>query len=174
MTDRTLLLARHATTASFAPGGDRSRPLLPTGHQQARDAGEWLRETGRVPDLALVSSTVRTQQTWEGIVAGLGSEAPQQRTEDRIYENDTSSLLAVIADSPDDAATLLLIGHAPAVPALAYDLTDSGAAETDRDALLELPQRYEPMTIATLTIADLDSWSDLVPGTAILRSTHRL
>lgn len=181
MPERRLLLARHATTAAYAPAGDASRPLLPAGEAQARLAGAWLGSAGLRPDLALVSSAQRAQETWAGVSAGLGAVDADQPdaaevpawTEDRIYVNDLTSLFAVLAEAPDEVATLLLVGHAPAVPALAYDLADSSSADTDRDALKTVVERYETMTIAELTLPSDIRWSTLAPGTAALRAIHR-
>lgn len=173
MSERTLLLARHATTAAYAPGGDLARPLLPTGQEQSLAAGQWLRQHGLVPDLALVSSATRTQQTWTGMVEGTGQGELEAWSDDRIYQGDTADLRAVIGEAPDEATTVLLVGHAPTVPALAYDLTDPDAAGTDREELGALLDRFAPMTIAVVILpATLTSWSDLTPGTATLRSTH--
>lgn len=172
MTVRRLLVARHAATAPYAPEGDPARPLLPAGSEQARSAGAALADRGLVPDLALVSSALRTQQTWAGVSAGLGTQ-PQAWTEDRIYQNDPGVLLAVLADVPDEVSTVLLIGHAPAVPALAYDLTAPGDGERDRELLASLVERFEPMTIADLSLPAAVTWSDLVPASATLNAIHR-
>ena len=61
-----LILMRHAQAEASAPsGGDEARPLSAAGRAEALLMGRALAERGLKPDLALVSTAVRTRQTWE-------------------------------------------------------------------------------------------------------------
>ena len=68
MTDRRrLIVMRHAKAEPFAPS-DHARPLTYRGIASARDVGDHLRDGGLAPDYAIVSSALRTRQTWEALV----------------------------------------------------------------------------------------------------------
>lgn len=62
---RRLILLRHAKTEPDAASGkDRDRRLDERGHEDAATIGGWLADHDLVPDLALVSTATRAQQTW--------------------------------------------------------------------------------------------------------------
>ena len=62
---RRLMLLRHAKTEADAPSGkDHDRRLDDRGRSDAADVGAWMARHHHVPDLVLVSTAVRAQQTW--------------------------------------------------------------------------------------------------------------
>jgi len=71
-----LILTRHAKSSWTDPSvEDRDRPLNTRGEKSARAVGKWLAKRGHVPELALVSSSERTRQTWR-LVARAFDAAP--------------------------------------------------------------------------------------------------
>ena len=63
---RRLMLLRHAKTEHDAPSGhDQDRRLDDRGRLDAAAVGGWIGRHLPVPELALVSTAVRAQQTWE-------------------------------------------------------------------------------------------------------------
>lgn len=63
---RRLILMRHAKSSWTDPMlRDHDRPLNRRGRQSAAALGNWLRAKSFVPDHALSSSSVRTQETFE-------------------------------------------------------------------------------------------------------------
>src|SRR5690625_922196 len=65
---RTLVLVRHAKTASDPPGGvggDHARALTDRGHRDAAAAAAWLANNDVNVDAALISTARRTVQTAE-------------------------------------------------------------------------------------------------------------
>src|SRR4051812_25496488 len=66
---RTLVLMRHAKAVQSGPS-DLERQLTDRGVVDATEAGQWLAGRGIEPHQALVSSAVRTQQTWEAVNEG--------------------------------------------------------------------------------------------------------
>ena len=66
---RTIIVMRHAKAEQGGPS-DFERQLTDRGMADAAAAGTWLAERGVVPDHALVSAAVRTQQTWEALADG--------------------------------------------------------------------------------------------------------
>jgi len=65
---RRLIIMRHAKSSWSTPGlADHDRPLNGRGQRSARALGDWLRDKGFLPDEAVVSSSLRTVQTFEGL-----------------------------------------------------------------------------------------------------------
>ena len=156
MTAKQLVLIRHAK----AKQGDRDieRPLARRGRDDARVIGEWLAQRA-VPDVVLLSPSVRTRQTWQCAAAALPSE-PGVVVDDRIYDNSPQSLVEAIRASDDSVAILALVGHNPSVQALAARAqrpTDEGM-----QALLTFPT-------STVALMEVDgSWQGFDPRRATL------
>lgn len=148
---RTLHLLRHAEANWQAPGpgGDHARRLSARGVQQARGVGVHLR--GARIDLILASSATRTMQTAEAL--GLGVPV---RSCDTIYNAGAKSILEELMTVPDGCSGVLVVGHAPGIPALAHALAD-GSSDAEARALIAY--RYPPATLSTLTV--YTSWAKL-------------
>ena len=113
---RGLIVLRHAhADAADAGQPDLDRPLSATGREEARAAGDWLREHGLLPDRVLCSPSARTRQT----LAALGDIGGATATlEPAIYEASPGTLAALV-DAQRDAECLLLVGHNPGLEQLA-------------------------------------------------------
>src|SRR5258708_35391242 len=75
---RRLMLLRHAKTENDAPSGqDQDRRLDDRGRLDAAAIGGWLGRHPPLPDTVLVSTAVRTRQTWE-----IGGEAMRDAAKD--------------------------------------------------------------------------------------------
>ena len=151
---RQLILLRHAHADSAAAGqDDLVRPLSQTGREEARAAGDWLREHGLRPDRVLCSTATRTRET----LAALGDIGDAEVHEDASIYDASPGGLAALADANRDAECLLLVGHNPGLEQLAA-LMHSGQTGDYRGmppggiAVLGLPMgvNIEP-GIATLT-----------------------
>jgi phosphohistidine phosphatase len=151
---RRLVLVRHAQAGEAAT--DRDRPLTEKGQRRAEAAGAWLAQLGVAPDRGVVSPALRALQTWDGVVAGLAA-APERVVDERIYDNTLEGLFEVLYEIEEDASTLILIGHNPAVGALAHVLDDGEGDETARGALAE---GFPPGSVAVFDVgtpfAELD------------------
>ncbi len=147
----TLHLLRHAEAQWQAPGpgGDHARRLSARGIVQARGVGEHLRGAGI--ELILASSATRTMQTAEAL--GLG--VPIWSSDD-IYNAGAMSILEEVSAVPSGCGNLLVVGHAPGIPALAHALAD-GSSDAAARALIAY--RYPPATLSTLTVHS--SWAKL-------------
>lgn len=146
---RTLILMRHAQTVSSHPQGDRARTLTPEGIQQATKVGEELKELG--VQYALVSTAVRTRETFENLGLGIPAEF-----HDALYNSDPQTMLQRASETGDDVNVLLVVGHAPTIPSLAAQLSyNSDHREAD-----QLQCWYPP---STYTVVQFDGqWSDLL------------
>jgi phosphohistidine phosphatase len=158
---RRIVLFRHAK-ADWPQVTDHERPLADRGRMDAAVAGRKLADTGIPFDLALCSTAVRTRETWKLAVQEL-PHRPKTVYEERVYEASPGELIAVLNETPDDAQTVVLIGHNPGVQGLADVL--AGAAEGD--ARERMTRRGFPAAaFAILTFTG--SWKTLEPGVGTL------
>src|SRR3954451_5739876 len=125
MATRRLVLVRHAKTEQGAP--DLARELTDRGRRDAREIGRWLVAREITPDLAAVSPSVRTQQTWQ-IVAEQLRVAPPSVQDERIYLNEVTDVLEVARSTADSVGTLVVVGHNPSMHGCAVRLAGDAAA----------------------------------------------
>jgi phosphohistidine phosphatase len=123
---RTLILMRHAT-AGHAATRDHDRPLTDHGRQEAADAGRWIRASLPPIGAVLCSTATRTRQT----LAAAGIQAPVSY-QDGLYGGGTEDILELLRRVPETADTVLVVGHAPGIPAAAAAL--AGIAREAGDA----------------------------------------
>ena len=154
---RRLILLRHAKSDRSPGVADRDRPLNPRGRRTAPVVGAHLAEAGLRPDLALVSTAVRTRETWDAMAAALGN--PETRWQPEIYEAPAHRILGVIKAAPDGAAVVIVVGHNPGLGDLAAALAGEGPRAARDRLALEFPT-------AAYAVIDFDTahWSDVAPG----------
>ncbi|WP_329619157.1 histidine phosphatase family protein [Streptomyces sp. NBC_01255] len=158
---RRLVVLRHAKSAWPEGVPDRDRPLGPRGLRDAPAAGRFLAETGVLPDLVLCSPARRARHTWELAAAELDAPPPT-RHDPRLYGADAGELLDVLHGVPDEAGTLLLVGHNPGLEDLVLLL----AARSAGDALDRVRTKFP--TSATAVLTWQGTWPGLRPGGALL------
>ncbi|WP_055717772.1 SixA phosphatase family protein [Streptomyces torulosus] len=158
---RRIVLFRHAK-ADWPQVSDHERPLADRGRMDAAVAGRKLADSGISFDLALCSTAVRTRETWKLAVHEL-PERPKTVYEERIYEASPGDLIALLNETPDDAQTVLLVGHNPGVQALAEIL----AGQAEGDARKRMSRRDFPAA-AYAVISFEGSWKSLEPGVGTL------
>ena len=119
---RRLYLMRHAQAESFSPHGDKDRRLSTRGRLQAREVGERL--AGARIERALVSDAERTRETFAELrLPDVDGVPVHVEFRAELYDAGTRTMLARIAETPDEVRTLLVLGHAPTIPALAGEFT---------------------------------------------------
>ena len=162
---RSLLLLRHAKSAwDTEATTDFARPLNKRGKRDAPRIGRWLRQQGLIPDYVVSSPAERAKQTALKVCHGLDLEEERLHWEPRIYEAPPGELLQVLADCPETARTVLLVGHNPGLELLLRYLCDSAPVPADGKLL-------PTATVAQLTMpAD---WRQLVPHCARLLAIIR-
>jgi phosphohistidine phosphatase len=162
---RTLILLRHAKSAYPEGVGDHERPLAPRGEREAGLAGDWLRGGAVTPPVqaVLCSTATRTRQTF----ARTGIDAPVQFV-DRLYDAVPGTVIGEINKAADDARTLLVIGHEPAMSAVALGL--AGAPGTNETAAEQISIKYPTSALAVLRVDG--SWRDVQPGSAALETFY--
>lgn len=134
---KRLILMRHAKSDWSHPGrSDHDRPLNRRGVLAAPAMGAWLMAEGHAPDLALVSSAARTQETFR--LSGLTCPA---KTEALLYNAQAEAILKVIRGADEAAETLIVIGHQPGMQETANRLLpewDVDEYPTGKAAILEM------------------------------------
>ena len=158
MSERRLILLRHAKSDWSGDEPDVARPLANRGRRQAPDAGRWLAANTERIDLAVVSPAVRARSTWDLVAAEL-DDAPPMRIDDRVYGASDRELLAVVSQLPEDVHTVVVVGHNPGLEDLAALLTGE---------LTPMPTS----ALAVITVSG--SWSTARPGSGVLVAAGRL
>lgn len=155
---RRLMLLRHAKSDRPAGIGDHERPLARRGRGDSAAIGRYMAASGLRPDLVVVSTARRAEETWE-LARPAFAQVVAQRHERRIYEASAPSILEVIRETDPRVTTLLLVGHNPGFHDLALGLVGGGR----REDLARLRQKYPT---AGLVVLDFDQkdWRDLQEG----------
>lgn len=151
---RRLIMLRHAKSARPPGVDDFDRPLAARGREAAPRMGAYLRDEGLFPDLALVSPSRRTRETWDLVRAALGEV--ETRFEQAIYEAPAARLLAAVQDVEAPVRSLLMIGHNPGFEDLARRLAGHG----DSGALARLNEKFPTSAVAILDFA-VESWAEV-------------
>lgn len=157
---RSIVLLRHAK-ADWPQVPDHERPLADRGRQDAPAAGEWLAEHGINPDLTLCSTATRTRETWKLAVHQL-PQRPRTVYEDRLYEAAPGQIIEVINEAPDEARSLLVIGHNPGIQSVADLLAGTG----DEQARERMSRGFPTAALAVLRFSG--PWKSVEAGSAEL------
>ena len=156
---KRLLILRHAKS-SWADQSldDRLRPLNERGRRDAPRAGRWLRERRVMPDLIIASDAVRARTTAEAV-----AEAAACRSaiaiEPSLYHAAPHDVIDVLRELPDQAHTVLVVGHNPGLEDLIQQLTgESHRMPTAALVDLELPiERWRDLD-ESVAAGIVESW----------------
>ena len=112
---RRLILLRHAKSDRPAGVRDLERPLNKRGKRVAPVVGERIAAEGLRPDLALVSPSQRTRETWDAMKGALGD--PPGETVAEIYEAAAEARSAglaahILSDAVEGEARDVALVHA--------------------------------------------------------------
>jgi len=107
-----LILLRHGKAESASSSGDDAeRALTDRGRRDSALMGRVLADMGLTPDLALISTARRAQETWaEAAFAFPAARVQAQRS---LYLASLQQLEQAVAAARDEARVLLLVGHNP-------------------------------------------------------------
>jgi phosphohistidine phosphatase len=149
---------------------DPDRPLARRGRKDAPAAGRWLQRTGQVPDLVLCSPARRARGTWELAGDKLDAE-PQVTFDQRIYGATADTLLELARQTGSPIATLLIVGHEPALRELILALASAQPGDPGQDLLARVRVKFPTAAIAVLEFTG--PWSNLSAGQARLAALAR-
>jgi phosphohistidine phosphatase len=163
---RRLVLLRHAKAEPRGDSvADEVRPLALEGRRQSGRVGHALLDGGLVPELALVSPSVRTRQTWELLRGAFGDADPEVVLDDGLYTGGVEELVGLVRGTDERVRSVLVVGHEPTISAAAASL-----AGPDSDPAAVARVRVGVPT-ATWALLELDEhWDTLGPRGARLRS----
>jgi phosphohistidine phosphatase len=163
---RRLVLLRHAKAERRGEHtDDEVRPLALEGRRQSGRVGRSLLDGGLVPELALVSPSVRTRQTWELVRGAFGDAATEVVLEDGLYAGGVTELVDLVRGTDERVRSVIVVGHEPTISTAAAAL-----AGPDSDPAAVARVRVGVPT-ATYALLELDAhWDTLVPGGARLRA----
>ncbi|MGO9006737.1 MAG: SixA phosphatase family protein [Beijerinckiaceae bacterium] len=120
-----LAILRHAEAVPQGEIADRERPLTEAGRDMSERVGRYFRDEGLAPDLALVSPSLRTRETFESLRHGAGQDFKVEFPS-ALYNASLERLENLLAATPEDVKFLLIIGHNPGFAELAVALAGKG------------------------------------------------
>ena len=165
---KRILLLRHAKSSHDDPGvEDFDRPLTARGQGAAPIMGGHMAAQGWLPERVLCSAARRARDTVEGLWRDWPRQPPAQ-VESALYGASPGDLLERLRRLPDAEATVLLVGHNPAIQQTALDLAGTGDPET----YAEMRAKFPTTALAVLD-AEVDHWGELGPGRAGLTAFVR-
>jgi phosphohistidine phosphatase len=118
VTERRLLVLRHAKSEWPEGVADHDRPLAKRGRNDAPKVGRWLAHHDYLPDVVVCSTAQRTRETWDLVSAKLPRQ-PEVTFDRRAYGASAQTLLYLARELPEPCRTALLIAHNPGVSELA-------------------------------------------------------
>ncbi len=159
----TLYILRHAKSDwSVADLPDRERPLKKRGRRDAERIGVYLAQQNIMLDRILVSPALRARETLTRMLKAKNQPFPHVDIIGDLYMTSVKQHLEIISKQDNDLASLMLIGHNPALELL---------LETLLGKTFDLPGNDRQKKLPTATLVQLNvpcAWKDIATG----RLTH--
>lgn len=161
---KQLAILRHAKSDWGNPGlTDFDRPLNKRGRKAAKKVGNELRERGLSFDRIVCSPAQRAKETVERFERGYES-LPELSFEPRLYMCSTGTLIDVINNLPDEAQTVMIVGHNPGFHDIVLRMT-----KPNGDGLREKVGANYPTGAFALIDFPTDHWADVEPASGEIR-----
>ncbi len=162
---KTLILVRHAKAEPENELGDHMRALSSAGRQQAQLLGALITEQSEPVTRVLVSSALRTKETYR-LIATTEGQWPSGTSLDAIYEAGPRDLIDLLHECEENDHCVMVVGHEPTISSLASMLHDS------RDDIAQQVRLGVPT--ATACILDVPvAWDEIDRNTCQLRAVVR-
>ncbi|MBE0558148.1 MAG: histidine phosphatase family protein [Proteobacteria bacterium] len=146
---RTLVFMRHAKSGGMRPGlTDFERPLTARGQKEAPAMARQISRRAVYPDLILSSPAVRAVMTARLVAQEMALPDHAIRVDSALYEALVDQYLDVIRTLPDDAQSVLLVGHNPTITDFINLLASSSIAEMPAGGIAAVE-------------AELKAWSEI-------------
>lgn len=164
---KRLLLLRHAKSVPADPEiEDHERELTARGREDAPKIGRYIKTHKHVPELVLASSSRRTTQTAELVVAEFSGSSTIEYQDD-LYLAGARKLQSAIQGAPESVATLLVVGHNPGMEQLAASLAREPVKRKERDRFDLIEEKFPTAALAVLDF-DARRWRDVAAGQGVL------
>lgn len=167
---KTLYLLRHAKSDWSDDGlSDHDRPLAARGEKACPAMGRYLADHGFVPDRVLCSTAERARDTLAR-VASQWDRMPPTDFDQALYLASPARILRRLADAPDDAASVMVVGHNPGLNQILERLAVNGDGEARRNAA----EKFPTCAFAAIELP-IDRWSEVegAEGTLVHFTTPR-
>lgn len=163
---RQLVVMRHSKAEAFA-ASDFDRVLTSRGESDAAAAGSWAAEVGLEVDYVVVSAAARTRGTWAQFAAASGLDPAFVVFDESLYAAGTDAALEILRAVPDDARSVMLIGHNPTMAYLVHLLDDGSAEEA---VFAEVSTGYPTTAMTVLSVPG--PWSAIDVAAARIERFH--
>lgn len=158
---RQLLLLRHAKSSwDDRDLSDHARPLNPRGKQAATAIRRAMSDLGLAPDLVLVSTARRTQETLEALEPW--DETPLVEPMDSLYLAPAGTLLTAVQEVKETVRSVLVVGHNPGMHEFAMMLVGAHAMTMGNAEMRRLAEGYPSGALAEFTVPG--PWHALAEG----------
>jgi phosphohistidine phosphatase len=117
--------------------------------------GRFMAGQGLRPDLVLVSTSRRTEETWARAAPAFAGNVPAV-ADRRLYEATPETLLTIIRQCASDVHALMLVGHNPGLEDFARRLVAGGG----KAALSRLQEKFPTAALAVIDF-ELEGWADV-------------
>lgn len=144
---KRLILMRHGKAERSNPGGDFERALADRGRSDAALMGRLLVDEGLIPDIGLVSTARRTQQTWAE--ASMAFPTVLTKSLGGLYHAAADRIFFEAEAAGVEHDSVMVVGHNPGIHALTIALLQEGGAGSALIARAE--SRFPTSTIAAFT-----------------------
>lgn len=159
-----LYLLRHAKSAWPEGVSDHDRPLAPRGREAAPRMGIFMRQEGYLPNRIIVSTALRTQQTFALLNEKLSG--PEPVFTNAVYGARAEELLQLVRQVSAANSALLLVGHNPGMEDLTHWLLDEKASNPA--AMQALALGYPTAALAIFQFKTED-WANISKSSGNLR-----
>ena len=161
---KQLAILRHAKSDWGNPGlTDFDRQLNKRGRKAAKKMGRILRERGLAFGQIVSSPAQRAKETVERFRIGYEQDC-DVRFEPSIYLASTGTLLGLVNGLPDDAGTVMIVGHNPGFHDIVLRLTrENGDGQRDKVGA------NFPTGAFALIDFPVDKWADVQPASGEIR-----
>jgi len=123
---KKILITRHAEASNFSNlGTDFSRVLTENGVKDCQLIGKELENKNFIPDLSIISSSIRTIQTYENISKFLNLESNKLDIKDSLYGIGFDDLIAMFKIIKNEFKSVMVIGHNPTMSIFVKKYSDN-------------------------------------------------
>lgn len=154
---KRLYLLRHAKSGWDTPGQDDfDRRLTRRGRRSSPLMGQYMRNLGYAPSIALCSPARRARETWELVREALDGNTAEDMRPD-LYHPDPRTLLEAVQQVDGTHPSAIVISHNPGILTLALGLIGDGVLSAN-------PFGKYPTAALTVFDFEVETWADVYPG----------